>query len=179
AVLKQMGFDSTTLGEGTAAADWVRQHKPDLVMLDLMLPGRSGYDICQELKLDRETNLTPIVMCTALTQHEDMLRGLRVGANYYLTKPFTIDQLKEAVDHAFAQRKELEQSGAHGEIHFQLKSDTQYLEELNRLLSSLLLYSGLSDEQAFHLTTAVREMGGNAIEWGNRKQIERPVTVTY
>jgi len=143
AVLKQMGFESTTLGEGTAAADWVRQHKPDLVMLDLMLPGRSGYDICQELKLDRETNLTPIVMCTALTQHEDMLRGLRVAANFYLTKPFTIDQLRHAIDHAFAQRSELEKTGAHGEIHFWLKSDTQYLEELNHLLSSLLLFSGL------------------------------------
>src|SRR2546428_2004422 len=66
-VLKRMDFDATTLGERTGAAEWVRAHMPDLVLLDLMLPGRSGYDICQELKLDRDTNLTPIVMCTALT----------------------------------------------------------------------------------------------------------------
>lgn len=178
-ILKQMGYESTVLSEGTTAADWVRQHRPDVVLLDLMLPGRNGYDICEELKLDRETNRIPIVIVTARTQHADLLRGLRVGANYYLTKPFTIDQLKEAVDHVVAWRSELEKSGAGGEIHFQLKSDTQYLEELNTLLSSLFLYTGLTEEQVFHLTTAVREMGNNAIEWGNRRQVDRPVTVTY
>jgi anti-sigma regulatory factor (Ser/Thr protein kinase) len=149
------------------------------VLLDLMLPGRNGYDICQELKLDRETNRIPIIICTARTQHEDLLRGLRVGANFYLTKPFTIDQLRHAVEHVFDWKKELEASGAGGEIHFQLQSDTQYVEELNRMLSSLFLYSGLTEDQVFELTTAIREMGNNAIEWGNRKQVDRPVTVTY
>jgi len=73
----------------------------------------------------------------------------------------------------------LSQSGSTGEIHFQLQSDTQYLEELNSLLSSLLLFSGLSSKKAQQLITAVREMGSNAIEWGHRKQINRIVTVTY
>ena len=68
---------------------------------------------------------------------------------------------------------------ARGEVHFQLKSDTHYLAELNHLLSSLYLYSGLSQEQAQHLTMAVSEMGTNAIEWGNRKQVDQPVTITY
>ena len=66
-----------------------------------------------------------------------------------------------------------------GEIHFQLQSDTQYLEELNGLLSSLFLFSGLSQTQAKQLATAVREMGTNAIEWGHQKQVDRIVTVTY
>jgi DNA-binding response OmpR family regulator len=178
-VLKGMDFETHILNEGTDAAAWVREHKPDVILLDLMLPGRNGYDICQELKLDRDTNRIPIIICTARTQHEDLLRGLRVGANFYLTKPFAIDQLRHAVDHVFKWKQELEAAGASGEVHFQLQSDTQYIEELNRMLSSLFLYTGLTQDQVFELTTAVREMGNNAIEWGNQKQVERPVTVTY
>jgi DNA-binding response OmpR family regulator len=178
-VLKQMDFQPTVLHEGTDAAARVRELRPDVVLLDLMLPGRNGYDICQELKLDRETNRTPIIICTARTQHEDLLQGLRVGANFYLTKPFTIDQLHHAVEHVLGWRTELEAAGAAGEVHFQLQSDTQYIEELNRMLSSLFLFSGLTQDQVFELTTAVREMGNNAIEWGNRKHVDKPVTVTY
>jgi len=178
-ILKGMDFQTHVLHEGTDAAAWARQHKPDVILLDLMLPGRNGYDICQELKLDRDTNRIPIIICTARTQHEDLLKGLRVGANFYLTKPFTLDQLRHAVDHVFAWKKELEAAGAAGEIHFQLQSDTQYIEELNRMLSSLFLFTGMTEDQVFELTTAVREMGNNAIEWGNQKQVERPVTVTY
>lgn len=178
-LLKGMGFDTQTINEGTHAVETVRQTQPDLVLLDLMLPGRSGFEICQELKLDRETNLIPIIISTALSQHDSHVHGLRVGANYYLVKPFDMAQLQQAVDHVMAWRRSVEASGAMGEIRFQINSDLQYLEELNRLLSSLLHHSGLTDEQAFELATAVREMGNNAIEWGNRKQVDQPVTVTY
>lgn len=178
-VLRGKDFNSTILHQGAGGADWVRQHRPDLVMLDLMLPDCSGYDICEKIKLDRETNLTPVIIASALSDHAEMVRGLRVGANYYLTKPFNIDQLHYAVDHVLKQKEDMVRSGAAGEIHFVLKSDMRCLADLNQLLSSLLLYSGLTDNQAFQLTTAVREMGNNAIEWGNRKQIDQPVSVTY
>lgn len=178
-VLRERGFEATALYEGNSVVTWVKAHQPDLVLLDLMLPGRSGYEICEELKLDRATNLLPIVICTARAGHEDLVRGLRVGANFYLTKPFTIDDLNRAVDRALEWRREVEQSGTHGEVHFEIKSETHHLEELNRLLSSLFLHTGMSEEEIFRLTTAVREMGSNAIEWGNKKQVDRPVTVTY
>jgi DNA-binding response OmpR family regulator len=178
-VLRSMDFNPVVFHYGANAPDWVREHRPDLVLLDLMLPDCSGYDICEKIKLDRETNLTPVIIATALTDHSQMVRGLRVGANYYLTKPFNIDQLQYAVDHVLKKRDELIEGGASGEIHFVLKSDSRYLAELNDMMSSLLLFSGLSDDQAYQLSAAVREMGNNAIEWGNRKQIDQPVTITY
>jgi DNA-binding response OmpR family regulator len=178
-VLRGMHFAPTVMNHGSKAVAWVRENRPDLVLLDLMLPDISGYDICEQIKLDRETNLTPIIIATALTHHSEMLRGLRVGANYYLTKPFTIDQLQYAVDRVIAKRQELIDSGAFGEVHFELKSDTKYLAEMNQMTSSLLLFSGLSEDQIFQLGTAVREMGNNAIEWGNRRQFEQPVSITY
>src|SRR5438270_5471541 len=87
--LRRWGFDPTLHPLGGEAVSWVRQHQPDLILLDLMLPDIDGYDICRDLKLDRETNRIPVVMVTARDHPKDRARGLEVGANHYLTKPFT------------------------------------------------------------------------------------------
>ncbi|HYT92867.1 MAG TPA: response regulator [Gemmataceae bacterium] len=177
--LRRWRFESTLLTRGGPVIHWVRQHKPDLILLDLMLPDVDGYDICRELKLDRTTNLIPIVMVTARTTHEDKVRGLEVGANYYLTKPFSEAELQQAIAKVFDWREELTRRGAEGEIHFQLRSDVRHLEELNHLLASLFFFTPLSQGQVKQLTSVVRELGVNAIEWGHQRQVERPVTVTY
>ncbi|HEV3256010.1 MAG TPA: ATP-binding protein [Gemmataceae bacterium] len=177
--LRGWGFEPTLLPTGEPAVPWTRDHWPDLILLDLMLPDRDGYDICQELKLDRQTNLIPIVMVTARVEHEDRLHGLEVGANAYVTKPFTEAGLRDAVTRVLAWRDDLERRGTEGEVHFHLPSDTRHLEELNQLLASLFLFTGLSETQVRHLMIAVRELGTNAIEWGHRKQVDRIVTVTY
>jgi DNA-binding response OmpR family regulator len=178
-MLRLRHMDSTVLHEGNPAPAYVRAHQPDVVLLDLMLPDRSGHSVCEEIKLDRATNLTPIIMVTALGGREELIKGLAVGANEYLTKPFEPEELHAAIDRAIAWRDELKRSGAHGEVHFQLKSDTRLLTELNHMLSSLLLYTRLSAEAAHQFMTAVREMGINAMEWGHRKQVNLLVTVTY
>jgi len=178
-IVSQRHMDSAILHEGRPAPAWVREHGPDVVLLDLMLPDRDGYAVCEEIKLDRRSNLTPIVMVTALGRHEDMIKGLAVGANEYLPKPFTADAINAAIDRALAWRDELRQTGARGEVHFQLKSDTRFLEELNHMLASLFLYTRLNSDAAHQLMTAVREMGSNAIEWGHRKRVDLVVTVRY
>jgi CheY-like chemotaxis protein/anti-sigma regulatory factor (Ser/Thr protein kinase) len=177
--LRRWGFEATLLLQGGPAIAWARQHQPDLILLDLMLPDVDGYDICRELKLDRATNLIPIVMVTARTGHEDRVRGLEVGANHYLTKPFTEAQLHRAINEVLTWREELKRRGAQGEVHFQLRSDVQYLEELNGLLASLFFFTPLPQTQVKQLISVVRELGVNAIEWGHQRQVERPVTVTY
>jgi CheY-like chemotaxis protein len=177
--LRHWGFEPTHLLEGKHVVDWARKHKPDVVLLDLMLPDIDGYAICETLKLDRETNLIPVIMTTALADQEDKVHGLQVGANTYLTKPFTADTLNHAIRKAFDWLDDLKRNGTAGEIRFHLQSDTHYLEELNHLLGSLFLFSGLSQQQVKQLTTAVRELGTNAIEWGHKKESDRIVTVEY
>jgi CheY-like chemotaxis protein len=167
------------LAEGKPAVPWVRAHQPELVLLDLMLPDMDGFDICETLKLDRETNLIPIIMVTAKSHPADRCHGLQVGANQYLTKPFTPEELRGAINGVFGWREDLERQGTGGEVHFHLESDTRYLEELNDLLASLFLFSGLTDVQVKQLIIAVRELGANAIEWGHEKQVDRVVTVIY
>jgi CheY-like chemotaxis protein/anti-sigma regulatory factor (Ser/Thr protein kinase) len=178
-VLRRGGFEPTVLAEGKPAIPWTRTHKPELILLDLMLPDVEGFVVCEDLKLDRETNRIPIIMVTALDGHQDRVRGLQVGANYYLTKPFTVDQLQRAIKEVFDWREDLQRHGTEGEIHFQFQSDTQYLEELNHLLASLFLFSPLSQSQIRQLAMAVRELCVNAIEWGHQKQLDRIVNVIY
>ncbi|MCC6420556.1 MAG: response regulator [Gemmataceae bacterium] len=177
--LHHWGFESTLLLRGGPAVSLARQEQPDVILLDLMLPDMDGYDICEQLKLDRATNLIPVIMVTARSGYEDRMRGLQVGANHYLTKPFTEEQLRRAMTTVLTWREELQRRGAEGEVHFQLLSDVRYLEDLNRLLASLFLFTPLAQSQVKQLITVVRELGVNAIEWGHRRQVDRVVTVTY
>jgi DNA-binding response OmpR family regulator len=177
--LRRWGYEPTVLDQGKPAIHWVRHNQPCLVLLDLLLPDILGYEVCETLKLDRETNLIPIIMITCLGSEEDKFHGLQVGANRYLTKPFTADDLNRAIQDAFTWQQDLKRHGTEGEIRFHLPSDTRFLEELNGLLASLFLFSGLTQPQVKQLTTAVRELGTNAIEWGHQKQVERIVNVDY
>ncbi len=84
--LRASGFETFLLGEGTEAVPWIREHRPDLVLLDLMLPGRDGMDICKEV---RTFSRVPIIMVTARVEEIDRLLGLELGADDYICKPFS------------------------------------------------------------------------------------------
>ena len=177
--LRHWGFEPTHLLEGKNVVEWAQKNNPSLILLDLMLPDIDGYTLCETLKLDRETNLIPIIMITCRSEEDDKIHGLQVGANRYLTKPITADRLNQAIHNVFNWLDDLKRVGTEGEIRFHLQSDTHYLEELNHLLASLFLFSGLTQQQVKQLITAVRELGTNAIEWGHRKQKECILTVDY
>ena len=88
--LQRAGFEVSVAGDGLAGLDLARATSPDLVVLDLMLPGMSGLDVCRAL---RETSDIPIIMLTALSEDTDRITGLEVGADDYLTKPFSPREL--------------------------------------------------------------------------------------
>ena len=178
-IVRSRGFEPHVLHEEVPRLIGRAIDLPDLLLLDLMLPDLDGYSVCRQLKLDRTTNQIAIVMVTGLGRPEDRVHGLEVGANEYVTKPFTVDQIATALNRAMAWRENLLQSGTQGEVNFEMRSDTKLLAELNQMLSSILLHSGLSETDASRLTMAVREMGTNAMEWGHRKQADMLITVTY
>ena len=84
--LGQAGFDTVCLGDGSLVTGWVREHKPALILLDLMLPGKGGFEICREI---RTFSGVPIVMTTARVEEIDRLLGLELGADDYICKPFS------------------------------------------------------------------------------------------
>ena len=85
------GFEASVIEDGIAALARILEKPPDLVVLDLMLPGKSGFEICREV---RERGLaTPIIMLTARAQEADRVRGLELGADDYVVKPFSLAEL--------------------------------------------------------------------------------------
>jgi len=89
-VLRQEGFDSRIVGRGDVALDAFRDYRPDLVLLDLMLPGKDGIDVCKEIRAESGV---PIVMLTAKGDTVDVVVGLESGADDYIVKPFKPKEL--------------------------------------------------------------------------------------
>ena len=97
AILIAGGYDVITASDGSEALDVARAEKPDLILLDVMLPKLDGYRVCRLLKFDQNYNDIPIIMLTAKTEEQAMATGIRTGANQYLTKPVEPERLLTAV----------------------------------------------------------------------------------
>jgi DNA-binding response OmpR family regulator len=153
--------------------------KPDVLLLDVMLPDLSGFEVCRRLRGDRETMLTPIVMLTALSDHFNRTQGYRVGANAYLSKPYSPADLFDAITTVLAWRSGMEREHVTGEIHVVLHSEIPFLQEVNDFLMSVTRAIPFTHEQVLQLRQAVMEMGQNAIEWGNRHRSDKLVDIVY
>ena len=91
--LKRAGYETTVAGSGRDALTKARQSTPDLVVLDIMLPDLDGLQVCQALRGDPSTSKVPILMLTAKGEEADRVRGLELGADDYVTKPFSPKEL--------------------------------------------------------------------------------------
>lgn len=89
--LRRSGFETRTAADGNAALESASAGEPDLVLLDLMLPGMDGYQVAERLRASGRS--MPIIMVTALDQERDKVRGLDAGADDYITKPFSMEEL--------------------------------------------------------------------------------------
>jgi two-component system, OmpR family, alkaline phosphatase synthesis response regulator PhoP len=86
--LEQAGFEVLTAADGTLALRLIRTERPDLILLDLLLPDRDGWEITREVRSDSKVARTPIIMLTARVADTDKIVGLELGADDYITKPF-------------------------------------------------------------------------------------------
>jgi CheY-like chemotaxis protein len=93
--LADEGVDILTAASGEEALDVVRNHRPTLVFLDVMIPGRDGFEVCRAIRDDPRLADTTVVMLTAKGQAYDREQGLAAGADEYVTKPFDPDRLLE------------------------------------------------------------------------------------
>jgi DNA-binding response OmpR family regulator len=103
--LEQAGFDVTAVDNGLAALTAARLELPDLVVLDVMMPGMSGIDVCRELRNDRSTSGLPIILLTARAQEGDVEVGFGAGADDYIVKPFSPRELVTRVEAVLARTR--------------------------------------------------------------------------
>lgn len=121
-LLSSRGYDIVTASEADEAKHLVHTERPELILLDVVMPGKSGYELCRELKEDPITRLTPIVMITGLSDRDDRVRGIEAGADDFLSKPLYPEEL-------FARVKSL----------LKLKEFTDELENAEAVLVALAL----------------------------------------
>lgn len=140
--LHKEGYQVSLLQDGQDLEKWVEENKPDLIILDIMLPGRDGFELCRELR--RRADI-PIIFVSAREEELDRIVGLELGADDYLTKPFSPREMVVRIKNIF---RRLE------------KHQNRETEEI--LIQDLCLYPArrvlVKDEQEIHLTTREYEL---------------------
>ncbi|MCK5351569.1 response regulator, partial [bacterium] len=167
-IFRNEGYEVKEAADGIKGLEMALIDSPDLICLDIILPGLSGYEVCRSIKQDGTGSNVPILIITSLTKREDIVKGLKSGATDYITKPFSpievLARVKVNLDHRFALKELLERSG-----RFELACDV-----LETTTSSLDLKQVL-----FHLVSKTAEfLEGDrcsiiSVEgsWGNDEDI--------
>jgi twitching motility two-component system response regulator PilG len=96
-LLTSKGYSVTGVMDGRSALEEIARSKPDLVILDIMLPEMDGFEVCRQIKGNPETSYIPVVMLTAKKSSQDLARGRQVGADEYITKPFKSAKVMEII----------------------------------------------------------------------------------
>jgi len=163
--LEYAGYSVITAVDGPSALDTARKRKPDLILLDLMLPGMSGYEVCHKLRDEGSRCL--VIMLTARQDEFDKLRGFEVGADDYVTKPFNVRELLARVNAVLERGARAPRAPARYEFgDCVLDSETRILtrkgEEvpLTRTEFDLLAYFCANDGKALSRDTVMNDVWG-------------------
>lgn len=103
-LLQREGYETTAAADGEEGLALVRSVRPDVVLLDIMMPRRNGYDVCRAIKADPELRGIPVIMLSAKAQEVEVLKGLELGATAYIAKPFGNAEVLEAIRAALEPR---------------------------------------------------------------------------
>ncbi|PFG55403.1 PAS/PAC sensor hybrid histidine kinase [Vibrio sp. ES.051] len=139
--LRLEGYRVRTVSDGPETLNLIKQEKPELLLLDIMMPGMSGYQVCSELRQSYDHAELPIIMLTALSQTEDRVKGFEAGANDYLSKPFNKQELAARIQaHLTASKAEMrhvENKLLESELRQRAIIEASLLETQGRLLEQL------------------------------------------
>jgi DNA-binding response OmpR family regulator len=157
------GFEVKTVHDGDLAVSAAREFAPDLVLLDIMLPGKDGFELCALL---RQAGRTPIVMLTARSQKADRIRGLTQGADDYVTKPFDLEELLARIHAVLRRARPDVERLTLGRVTVDFNSlkawDGDTPIELTHREYELLRYLAERREGVVHRTQLLREVWGYA-----------------
>ena len=127
--LRRHGYETASAADGDDALEKAFSLRPDLVILDLMLPKMDGWEVCRRLKADRQTASVPVLMLTARREERDVVEGLEIGADDYMKKPFSLSELAARVK-ALLRRSDPGETGRvveDGDLRIEVDGETALL----------------------------------------------------
>ena len=168
-ILEAVGYSARGVLNGGNGVQIVRDRLPDLVICDINMPGLSGYDVLSELRLDPTTATIPVIFLTAQTERDDMRAGMELGADDYITKPFSARELLAAVNTQL-EKQQIIATRYESTLRLLRKNIAYALpHELRTPLGSILGYAGILEMDAEELEPdEVRMMGERIIKAGTR-----------
>jgi DNA-binding response OmpR family regulator len=177
-VLRAYGFEPVQAADAEAALGVIAQRPPDAILLDLMLPGMSGLELCRRLKSERATRLIPIVILTALDRSIDRRHGFETGADDYLTKPFTPEGLISRLRADMQRCGEIRDACGQLEITLDLSASLEDLKAANTLATCLYCRTDLAPDQIEALRAGLVRLSEAAGRWAVRHGSLSPVQLT-
>lgn len=126
--VESWGYETVTAQQGKDAISLAERYLPDIILLDVMLPGMSGYEVCRELKENTKTQHIPVVMITVLNDIADRIHGYKIGADQFLGKPVDYNELHAILDSLFGKKSMFDEMESRGTV----------IESLNVLLKQCL-----------------------------------------
>ena len=126
--VESWGYETVTAQQGKDAISLAERYLPDIILLDVMLPGMSGYEVCRELKENTKTQHIPVVMITVLNDIADRIHGYKIGADQFLVKPVDYNELHAILDSLFSKKSMFDEMESRGTV----------IESLNVLLKQCL-----------------------------------------
>lgn len=143
-IIKNMGCSPLLAESGQEAFEMARQSKPDLILSDISMPGMSGFELCKNLKADKITKEIPVIFISAFDEPEDIVDGLKLGGEDYITKPFIMEVVQARVA-----------------VHLHLNAVKNELIEMNRRLQASVSaqLKQMEDEKKKYFVCACRYRG--------------------
>lgn len=96
-MLQPLGFETSEAEDGVVAMEKIEADKPDLILLDLMMPRMDGFEVLRRLRASDDTKSIPVIILSALNSNDDVAKGISMGAEDYITKPIIMDRLQSSV----------------------------------------------------------------------------------
>ena len=139
ASLRRRGCDVVTAGDGEEAHALAREHKPNIVITDVVMPRLNGFDLCRRIKADAELRRAPVILLTALSDSGDVIGALQSGADGFITKPYDKDFLSTCMASLIARAEHPEEDRADGQIEITVGAQKFLLKPDARQITQLLL----------------------------------------
>ena len=178
-LVRLRGYRSESALGGAEGLRLVERCRPDVVLLDLMLPDLDGFEVCRSIKAGRETTLIPVIVVSAARAPENEPLSYSAGANDFVRKPYTPDQIFRALENAEAWRRDVCRPPTEGTIPLDTRDPLGPLRELSRLRSILRAWTPLDEEVIAGIGSALLEFWTAAEAWGRDHDARRVAEIRF